>query len=171
MRSRINILIPRVSRKISSPPSRWAQCAAWGAFIATVPSAIWRILLIAGVLPGTTELQAVYTSDLGYVWSLSVVQLATGFLAVGLVRPWGERIFGFEIPCWMPVFIGALGGVAVTVLFTVWLPLSLMTGARPDQGLVHDGPLVLMILCYAPITLWGPLELAAVTAYARRRRM
>ena len=31
-------------------------------------------------------------------------------------------------------------------------------------------PLVVMAACYAPILLWGPLELVSVAAYAHRRR-
>lgn len=119
-------------------------------------------------MPGTADLRSAHAADHGYVWALTVVQLATGFLAVGLVRPWGDRVRGVEVPRWLPIGLGALGGVAVTFLFTVSSVVGLAQGHRPDQGLVHGWALVVMVLCYAPTVLWGPLELAAVVAYARR---
>lgn len=150
-------------------PALWARVAAWSAFACTVPSAIWRVLMIQGLLPGTAALRQAHSGDELYVWALSAVQLAAGFLAVGLVRPWGERLLGVAVPRWIPVVFGMLGGCAVTYLFTVSMTLGLIHGDRPDQGLVHDGALLVMVLCYAPIFLWGPLELAAVAAYAIRR--
>ena len=125
--------------------------------------------MIEGMLPGTLALRQAHAGDHFYVWALSVVQLVAGFLAVGLVRPWGERLRGLTVPRWIPIVFGTLGGCAVTYLFTVSMALGLARGDRPDQGLVHGGALLVMVLCYAPIFLWGPLELAAVGAYAVRR--
>src|SRR5699024_1377150 len=144
------------------PPPRWAQTVAWAAFACTIPSAMWRVLMIEGMLPGTLALRQALAGDHFYVWALSVVQLVTGFLAVGLVRPWGERLLGMTVPRWIPVVFGTLGGCAVIYLFNVSITLGLIQGDRPDQGLVHGGALLVMVLCYAPIFLWGPLELAAV---------
>lgn len=170
MATRIHSLKPRGSPgETRFPgPARWEQFTAWGAFICTVPSALWRVLMIMGLLPGTTDLRAAHAGEHGYVWALSLVQLATGFLAVGLVRPWGERIRGTAVPRWLPIGAGALGGIAVTYLFTVSILVGLARGARPDQGLVHGAPLLVMLVCYAPTVLWGPLELAAVAGFASR---
>lgn len=145
-----------------------AKIAAWGAFASTVPSAIWRLLMIMGLLPGTSDLRAAHAEDQAYVWCLSLVQLTAGFLAVGLVRPWGERIRGRRIPHWIPIAAGVIGGCAVTYLFTIATVVGLAGGSRPDQGLVQGSALVVMVLCYAPTLFWGPLELVAVFAFIRR---
>lgn len=78
------------------PPERrrWVGWAAWGAFAATVPSAVWRVLMIVGLMPGTADLRRYELADdpavgYAYVFGLSLVQLAAGFLTLGLVRPWG----------------------------------------------------------------------------------
>src|SRR5699024_11950041 len=75
MASRIEILKPPNSHlNCWRPPSLMAQIAAWGAFASTVPSAIWRVLMIMGLLPGTSDLRAAHAEDQVYVWCLSLVQ-------------------------------------------------------------------------------------------------
>lgn len=149
-------------------PQRWEQVAAWAAFACTVPSAVWRLLMLVGALPGTAELRALHADEPGYVVGLSIVQVLCGWLVVGLVRPWGERLAGIDIPRWLPVILGTLGGLLVTWLFTVTLAGQLPGGARPDQYTVHGSALALMVAAYLPILLWGPLTLAAVVGYSRR---
>lgn len=149
--------------------------AAWGAFLATVPSAVWRVLMIVGLMPGTQELRQVEIADegvlaYGYVFALSFVQLTTGFLALGLVRPWGERFLGRDIPRTPVVIVATLGGLAVVWLFNISMVSALLAGQRPDAGLVSGVPLAVMLACYAPILLWGPLELLATVGYWLRRR-
>lgn len=129
-------------------PQRWAWTAAWGVLACAVPSALWRLLMIAG---------------------LSVAQLAAAVLVVGLVRPWGERFLGVPIHRWVPVALGTLGGLTMTWLFSVQLFIGILAGGRPDQDTVHGIPLVVMYLAYAPMVLFGPLTLAAVVGCARRR--
>lgn len=153
---------------------RWLVRCAWAAFLVTVPSALWRVLMIVGLVPGTAAMRAF---ELGgaplvgyaYVVGLSVVQLSTAFLVVGLVRPWGERFRGRWVPALPVVALGALGGGAVTAIFDVAMVTALVQGHRPDGGYVHDGALAVMVACYLPIFLWGPLTLAATAGYARRR--
>lgn len=65
--------------------------------------------------------------------------MGLAWLTVGLVRPWGERLFGWRIPRLLPVIAGACGGLAV------------------------------MVWCYLPVLLWGPLVLATVWSYWRAR--
>lgn len=48
---------------------------------------------------------------------------------------------------------------------TVGLVQALLAGQRPDDGRVAGVPLTVMIACYAPILLWGPLELLATYGY------
>ena len=126
--------------------------------------------MVHGLLPDTEALTEYYAGDHLYVHALSVVQLGCGIATLGLVQPWGERIGRLRINRWVPVIIGALGGLAVTILFTVQLPVEIGTGHRPDQYLLHGGAAALMLCAYIPIVLWGPLELVAVWGYHRRRR-
>lgn len=121
------------------PIQRWARLAAWGSFWCAIPSAVWRLLTIQDLLPGTSAFQAAHAGDHGYVWTLSVAQVLIAVLTIGLVQPWGERFAGVPVPRWFPVVVGTVGGLA---LFAV---------------------------SYLPTVLWGPLELVAVAGYAKRR--
>ena len=148
---------------------------AWGAFLVTVPSAVWRVLMILGLLPGTAELRAFELAEnpaLGYAYvvGLSVVQLTASFLTVGLTRRWGERLFGVRVPLIPVVVVATVGGLTVFWLFDVQMVGAIASGLRPDAGLLHGGALALLVVCYVPILLWAPLELARVVGYWRRRR-
>ena len=153
---------------------RWARLAAWGAFLATVPSALWRVLMIVGLLPGTEQLRQFELAGdpaLGYIYvfALSVVQLIAGFLAIGLVRPWGECFLGWRVPLKPVLVVAILGGLAVTWLFTITMTMQVLAGLRPDNDLVSGVPLAIMVACYVPILLWGPLERLATAGYWKRR--
>ncbi|MEL4506316.1 hypothetical protein AAEX63_15630 [Luteococcus sp. H138] len=153
----------------------WLRLCAYGAFAVVVPSALWRVLMIAGLVPGTASLRAFELAGnpvLGYsyVIGLSVVQLATGFLAVGLVRPWGRRLFGWRVPPELPLVLGTLGGLAVTWIFNVSMVSAIAHGKRPDAGHVQGWSLVIMVWCYLPVLLWGPLVVAAAWGHWRLRR-
>ena len=62
----------------------WLVLFTWGAFLCTVPSALWRVAMIMGWLPDTSELRA---RELGsnaidgylYVYALSIVQVSFSF--------------------------------------------------------------------------------------------
>ncbi len=159
-------------RAVAQPPSRWGVAAAYGAFLATVPSAAWRVLVVWGWLPGTAPLRSdiVTTSGVGYVYALSGVQLVTGFLAVGLASRWGIELFGRRLNCYVVLASAGLGALGATLLFTVSLTMELLSGARPDKGLVAGPAEVVMFLCYTPILFWGPLVAVAAVDYARRTR-
>jgi len=58
----------------------------------------------------------------------------------------------------------------VVWLFNVSMVGGLVAGQRPDAGLVSGAPLAVLVACYAPILLWGPLELLATVGYWLRRR-
>lgn len=150
-------------------PQDWAQVAAWGTLACALPSAAWRLLMLAGLMPGTERLRLLHEHESGYVIGLSVAQVVAAVLVVGLVRPWGERVLGVPINRWVPVVLGTAGGLAMTWLFTINLFAGVLAGGRPDQGTVHGAALVVMLVVYAPMVLFGPLTLAAVTGYARRR--
>ena len=125
-------------------------------------------------MPGTAQLRDYElgsnpAAGYAYVFGLSIVQLSAGWLTVGLVRPWGEQLWGRRVALWPVVVVATLGGLAVVWLFDVSLLTALLSGDRPDQGLVDGFALAVMIVCYLPIFLWGPLELAATYGYWRRR--
>ena len=145
---------------------------AWAAFAVTVPSAVWRVLMIVGAMPGTGELRSFELGDdhaVGYVFvfGLSAVQLAAAYATVGLVRPWGTTVIGRAVPRWPVIALATAGGLAVTWLFTIAMVTQIVAGQRPDAGHVSGIPLVVMVACYAPIVLWGPLELCATYGYWR----
>ena len=153
----------------------WLVLLTWGAFLCTLPSALWRVAMIMGWLPDTSELRA---RELGsnavdgylYVYALSIVQVSFGFLTVGLVRPWGERIRGRTIPRIIPTLLGILGGLAVTWIFNISMVSAIAFGRRPDWGTMSGWPLVIMVWCYLPLLLWGPLAVLSACGYWWVRR-
>ncbi|WP_143690446.1 hypothetical protein [Williamsia sterculiae] len=154
---------------------RWLLPVAWATFWVTVPSAVWRVLMITGCLPGTESLRDYELGDehlvnYAYVFGLSVVQLGTSYLTVGLASPWGRRWRGHDIPVVPVIVVATLGGLAVTYLFTISMTSQVLTGSRPDQGHVSGLALWVMSACYLPIVAWGPLELIATYGYWLRRR-
>src|SRR5690625_3495662 len=81
----------RVRKTTAVPVQRWAKFAAWGAFLSTVPSAVWRVLMIVGLIPGSEalrqfELGSDPTQGYIYVFVLSSIQVGAGFLTLGLIR-------------------------------------------------------------------------------------
>lgn len=131
--------------------------------------------MIVGLMPGTSELRDFELAGnpvLGYAYvvGLSVVQLAFGFLAIGLVRPWGTALFGVRVPPILPLVLGTAGGLAVIVIFNIRMVASIALGFRPDGGLVSGWPLVILVWCYLPILLWGPLVVAASWGHWNVRR-
>ena len=150
-------------------PQAWARAAAWGVLACALPSAVWRLLMVAGWMPGTESLRVLHEGEGGYVLGLSIAQVLAAVLVVGLVRPWGERFVGIGINRWVPVVLGTLGGTVMTWLFTIELWLGVLAGRRPDQGALDGIPLAIMVWFYAPMMLFGPLTLAAVIGYAMRR--
>lgn len=156
-------------------PQKWAVLAAWGAFLATVPCGVWRVLMIVGLMPGTEDLRQFELADNAalaylYVFALSIVQLTAGSATLGLIRPWGERFLGRRVPLAPVLIVATLGGLAVTWLFDLSLISALVAGQRPDAGLVSGVPLAVMVACYSPILFWGPLEILATVGYWLRRR-
>lgn len=160
------------------PPQAWARAVAWASFLCTIPSALWRLLMIAGLVPGAELLRAetLHPTDasplsggaaVAYVIALSVTQVGFGALAIGLVQPWGEQIGRVRIPRWFPVVAGGLGGLAVTYLFTWNLTRQILTGVH-DRIPMGAFAKATELACYVPILLWGPLLLGAVAAYALR---
>ncbi|SCL22314.1 hypothetical protein GA0070624_2508 [Micromonospora rhizosphaerae] len=158
------------------PAPAWAIRAARLIPLVTLPSGLWRIALVAGVPLGAFEHgEPVRTHGWQsvYIVSLSLVAEALALLALGLVQPWGE-----VFPHWLPVVGGrrvpplfaeiaaTAGGVAVTLIwgYAAW-------GIIVQGNVMGFSPagFALLVACYAPLLLWGPLLLSVTAAYHRRR--
>lgn len=173
----------KTSSPRTAPPQRWAVVAAWVAFGSTLPSVCWRLAMLAGVDLGFADADFYQRgAGLVYVLALDLIQVCAGFLALGLVRPWGER-WPRWVPWWggrpirpiLPVVFGGLGAVVVmglcgyiAVAFArVWFGGA--EGWTPTDQM--SGPQVLLVaVAYAPMLLWGPALCVAVVGYYRRHR-
>ncbi|MFC8124713.1 hypothetical protein [Streptomyces sp. NPDC057302] len=161
--------------KMSALPDvpRWAVIAAHAVPLATLPSGLWRVALVAG-LPVADESVKGW-GEMVYVLGLSVVSECLALLTLGLVRGWGE-----VVPGWIPL----LGGRRVRPLAAV---VPALLGALGLFGLmgwsayahyaglgsgVTDDPVkqAVLVACYVPLLLWAPLLVAVALAYHRRRK-
>lgn len=162
------------------PPPRWAKRAATLAVLTTVPSALWRMALAVGIPVGASEeiLREQYpfpSWGTVYVFGLSVLLVGLGLLTLGLVQRWGEVVPGWiplvggrPVPPLAAVVPAGTGAVALTLLWastfsnveTIWALYGLDGAER-----------VLMMACYTPLLLWGPLLAAVTVSYHRRHRV
>ncbi|MGW4499924.1 hypothetical protein ACWENR_15100 [Micromonospora sp. NPDC004336] len=158
------------------PAPRWAVRTAHLIPLVTLPSGLWRVALVLGVPIGAFvggEPVRVGGGEAAYILSLSVVQEALALLSLGLVRPWGE-----VFPRWLPLVGGrrvppsfaeaaaTAGGVALVLIWGYAAAGVLLHG---DEMEFSSGGMALLVACYAPLLLWGPLLLALTVAYHRRR--
>ena len=164
-----------------SPVPRWIQWAAYLVPLTTLPSGIWRIVLGVGIPVGFHGELAESLAGPGwitiYVIVLSVVTEAAAYLAVGLVRPWGE-----VFPSWVPRLRGrtvpVMGAVIPAVVGAVALFYFVVASAfawnspenMGDPDAPHGFAGLVMTAVYAPMLLWPPLLLLVTVAYYRRRR-
>ncbi|MET8628836.1 hypothetical protein ABZW30_34725 [Kitasatospora sp. NPDC004669] len=167
---------------------RWARIAARAVPFTVLPSSAWRIVtctfhvpLDGGAVQTSGNLPWWFPLEL-YVIVLSVVSELLAFTALGLIARWGE-----VFPRWLPFLRGrrvpvaaavvpAALGVAALVLITTLYTVVVSTGrtlqGRPLRGiptLTGDWHSVVLVVCYGPLLLWGPLLAAVTVAYWRRR--
>ena len=164
-------------------PQRWAVAASWTAFVCTLPSAAWRVAMLAGADLGFAEAGLFRDSTGGrlYVLGLEVVQVGAAALCLGLCMRWGERIppavpllGGARIHRLVPTVLGGLGAVALTWIIATlvvqfmgrWLGLTDVW--TPADGM-DVGQRVLLALAYAPALLWPFALVLALIGYWRRR--
>ncbi|MGW7079470.1 hypothetical protein [Streptomyces sp. NPDC054866] len=151
---------------------RWAVIAAHAVPLATLPSALWRVALVAG-LP-VADMPVEGWGEMLYVLGLSVVSECLALLTLGLVRGWGE-----VVPGWIPLLGGrevrplaavipALLGAAGLFLITGWFAYAAYADLGPG---VTDSAVrqTILVACYAPLLLWAPLLVAVTVAYYKRR--
>ncbi|MFD2764769.1 hypothetical protein [Micromonospora eburnea] len=163
------------------PAPTWAIRAAHLIPLVVLPSGLWRVALVAGIPIGAYEHGAPARTHGGesvYILSLSVVSEALALLALGLVRPWGEvfprwlpLLGGRRVPPSFAVTVATAGAIGVTLVwgYGAWGMTVHSLLVRGD-GLGFSPPgLALLVACYAPLLLWGPLLLAVTYAYHRRR--
>jgi hypothetical protein len=168
---------PQTPAPVPSGAPRWARRAAVLAVMTTVPSGIWRLSMALGLPVGVDE--SYRREHYGfpgwgtvYVVALTLLLLGLAMLTLGLVRRWGE-----VTPRWMP-FIGgrrvpplaaiipaATGALALTVMWVgVFLNAHDIFVVYGLEGTAR----IVLIACYAPLLLWGPLLAAVTVSYARR---
>ncbi|MEU8435981.1 hypothetical protein AB0F18_24345 [Streptomyces sp. NPDC029216] len=153
----------------------WARCAALGAALTNVPSALWRLAIAVGIPVGLAQSEYDQMGAPGWgsfaLIGLSLVSELFAFLTLGLVQSWGETwprwipyLRGRRVPIALGTIMAGLGALAATVFGVLFVYTSL----NADMEATTWG-LWLLNLAYAPLLLWGPL-LGAVTVHYYRRR-
>jgi hypothetical protein len=146
--------------------------------LTVLPAGIWRTTMGLGFSMGFSD-AALRASDIpgwGSVWVLflTVLSEALALLTLGLVRPWGEvvpdwvpRLRGRRIPPRAVVVPAAIGGLLLTVIWA--FAINGVVHGRVEQFDGGVGWWALLVSCYLPATLWGPLLLWVTYLYHRRR--
>lgn len=168
----------------SAVPPRWAIWAARAVPLCVLPSALWRVALVAGLAGEDTS--GMPSGERAYILGLSTVSMGLALLTLGLVLPWGETV-----PRWIPLLGGrripapavvasAMSGAVAIIALCAYAVLNAMFHfveppepaiGEKSYGFPESGPaLWFLIACYAPLTAWGPLLGAVTIAYHRRRR-
>jgi hypothetical protein len=176
-----------VRQRDGRQPSRWTVRTAHLITLLVLPSGLWRIGLAFGFPMGIRVAAGVdASSGLVHGWGLlpvlglTALSEAVSLLSLGLVRPWGE-----VVPRWVPIVGGrrvppvaatvaaATGAVALTIIWTFATLnfFALTVFGTPGHGFVFANGWweALLVACYLPLLLWGPLLLLVTWAYFRRR--
>jgi len=164
-------------------PQRWARVACWTAFGCAVPSAAWRLAMLAGVDVGFANVDWFRGNTGGtvYVLALETVQLTAATLCLGLCQRWGERVphwvprlGGRAIPARVPLVVGGVGngmlyliiGTTTAILGSRWLGIT--EGWTPTMGM-DRGHTVLLAAAYAPMLIWPVALTVGLVGYRKRR--
>ncbi|MGW4945342.1 hypothetical protein ACWEOZ_27550 [Actinoplanes sp. NPDC004185] len=158
--------------------SRTAVILAHLVPLTVLPSGVWRTLLGFGFGMGFSPaaLEAGDIPGRGSVWVffLTVLTEALALLTIGLVRPWGEivpdrvpRFGGRRIPPAAVMVPATVGGILLIVIWTFAVGRLFVAPVEGFTG--GTGWWVLLVSCYLPALLWGPLLLSVAYLYHRRR--
>ncbi len=160
-------------------PPRWARRAAALTVLTTVPSGLWRVALAVGLPVGVDEdyrreMYGFAGRGTAYVLGLTLLLVGLALLTLGLVRPWGE-----VVPRWVP-FVGGRriprlavlipAGAGALALTLLWVSVFSNVGDIFRIYGLEGAERVVLVACYAPLLLWGPLLAAVTVSYARRTR-
>ena len=174
------------AKAISTPPApgkpvpRWAVAAAIAVPLCVLPSAVWRLSVVAEtVLRGEGPCHTVASPAEGvYVASLSVVSMAAAGLTLGLVRPWGEVfprwipfVGGTSLPV-RPVVIAAAAGATIIALLIAYATVVSIVAPEWTVEPMPPGcskPGRDVGVYYLPLNAWPPLLYLLAYHYYRRR--
>jgi hypothetical protein len=169
---------PRPWTDVGRPVPRRAVLLAHLVPLTVLPAGIWRSCMGFGLPMGFSE-AALRAGDIpgrGSIWIffLTVFSEAVALLTLGLVRPWGEivpawvpRLRGRRIPPAAVVAPATIGGI---LLIFIWaFALTGLFDGRADELTGGTGWWLLLVACYLPGMLWGPLVLWTTYLYHRRR--
>ncbi|GAA4915149.1 hypothetical protein ACFPM3_22300 [Streptomyces coeruleoprunus] len=156
--------------------SRRIQLVAYAVPLTVLPSGIWRLPAAFDEGPGLGER--------AYIVFLSVLSEVLAFTAIGLIAHWGEVfprwipfLRGRRVPRTAAVLPAAVGATVLTLVFTLLTIVTEIRGTTIRGGeLPADFPsqaggweAAWFSVCYAPLTLWGPLLAVLTVAYWKRR--
>ena len=169
---------PLTAADVGLPVPRPAVILAHLVPLTILPAGVWRVIMGFGFSMGFSPaaMRASHIPGWGSAWVffLTVISEALALLTLGLVRPWGEvvpawvpRLRGRRIPPAAVVLPATVGGVLLIVIWSFAL-IGVFTG-RIEQFTGGTGWWVLMVACYLPAMLWGPLLLCVTYLYHRRR--
>ncbi|WP_205856956.1 hypothetical protein [Phytoactinopolyspora endophytica] len=167
-------------KQTERPVPHWANVIAHLIPLLTLPSGLWRLGLAFGHSMGTLddngEPLAVHGWEVGYVIGLSIFAELVALTAFGLVRAWGEivprwipLIGGRRVPPFAAIVPAVLGSVALISIWTYGFRDIFFSFGDLPLLFSGNGWAALMLTCYAPLNLWGPLLLVLTWAYYRRR--
>jgi hypothetical protein len=155
------------------PVPRWAVRAAHLVPLLVLPSALWRLALLAGLPLANVSIHEAW--EYVYIVSLVLVCEGAALLTLGLVQPWGE-----VAPRWIPLiggrpvrpwaaFTAAMAGATTLTVLWLWVFWGMATTEFYDH-FDSTAQRVLLTACYVPLLAWGPLLAAVAVAYRQRRR-
>ncbi len=107
-----------------------------------------------------------------YIFGLTLLLVTLALLTLGLVRPWGEVlpkripfIGGKRVPPLAAVIPAGTGALALTLL---WASAFSSLGDIFVLYGLDGAERIVVLACYAPLLLWGPLLASVTLSYAKR---
>jgi len=162
------------SRTTIRPVPEWADRVAHLIPLLVLPSGMWRLGVAFGFSMGVLDAAGhpahVHGLEAVGIGSLTLISELVALTAFGLVRPWGE-----VVPGWIPLIGGRRVAPYAAIIPAVLGSLALMAiwtftvFGFSDMSFSSPWLFALMLACYLPLHLWGPLLLLLTWAYHRRR--